>query len=238
MKTTRTRLASTLAAGLIGSAALMTTSTALAFDPSVDASLGISSMYLWRGTDLGDGDAQVAGSLDFDSGVGAYAGVWTSSGDSGAGQEYDLYAGYATDITEDVSVDAGVINYIYPDQSKVDDDGNYVSQTGFGDFSEAYLGISAYGFGVDYYNDITSADYQYVNASYGYGPFGIAVGRHIFDDENPSSAYGEDMTHLDLSFQFNDELSFTTSTMVDSDTDDAARQTTFIQVTYAKSFSL
>ncbi|TDT36999.1 uncharacterized protein (TIGR02001 family) [Halospina denitrificans] len=227
MQTPKNRLATYVAAGIMGSTAVLAASPAVAFDPSLSAGVGISNMYLWRGVDLGTGDAMVSGSLDVDSGMGAYAGVWTSSGDSGAGQEYDLYAGYATDITDDISVDAAIINYIYPKQDKS------VPQDGFSDFSEAYLGVSAYGFGVDYYKNVTGSDYQYVNASYGYGPFGIAVGKHL---DEAGAPFGDDMTHLDLSFQFNDELSFTTSTIVDSDTDDSTRRTTLVQVTYSKSF--
>lgn len=34
-----------------------------------------------------------------------------SSGDTGLGQEYDLFTGYAMDITDDVSVDVSVWNY-------------------------------------------------------------------------------------------------------------------------------
>ncbi len=228
MQTVRKPLTTLLTAGLIGSAA-MAASPAMAFDPSVSASFGASNIYLWRGVDLGTGDAHIYGSLDFDSGMGAYAGVWGASGDSGAGQEYDLYAGYATDITDDISVDAAIINYIYPKQDKS------VPQDGFGDFSEAYLGLSAYGLGIDYFKNVTGSEYQYVKASYGYGPFGVGVGQHI---EGAGSPFGDDMTHLDLSFQFNDELSFTTSTIVDSEDSDSTRRTTLFQVVYSKSFDL
>lgn len=239
MQTLRKPLSSLLAAGLIGSAALAA-SPAMAFNPSTSATFGASNIYLWRGVDLGTGDAHVYGSLDFDSGVGAYAGVWAASGDSGAGQEYDLYAGYATDITDDISVDAAIINYIYPKQARVvrDDQGNItdtVDQDGFGDFSEAYLGISAYGLGIDYYKDVTGSDYEYVAASYGYDAFGVTVGHHI---DEAGAPFGEDMTHLDLSFQFNDELSFVASTVVDSDTSDDTRRTTLLQAVYELSFNL
>lgn len=225
----RNRLATPLAAGLMGSAAALAASPAAAFDPSASATFGASNIYLWRGVNLGAGDAHVYGSLDFDSGMGAYAGVWTASGDSGAGQEYDLYAGYATEIVDGISVDAAVINYIYPKQDRS------VSQDGFGDFSEAYLGLSAYGLGVDCYKDVTGSDYEYAKASYAYDAYGIAVGHHI---DGAGAPFGEDMTHLDLSFQFNDELSFTASTVVDSADSDATRRTTQVQAVYEQSFDL
>ena len=63
----------------------------------VSASVGIANMYYWRGLDLGDDGATPAVSADLNvSSGGAYAGIWTSSGDHGAGTEYDLYAGYGT----------------------------------------------------------------------------------------------------------------------------------------------
>ncbi|XOZ33319.1 TorF family putative porin [Halomonadaceae bacterium KBTZ08] len=232
MQTPNFRLATCLTASLLGAGALAGATQASAAEPSVTAGFSASNIYLWRGTDLGAGDAQVTGSLDVASGMGAYAGVWASSGDSGAGQEYDLYAGYGTDLTEDISVDASVVNYIYPEQDRS------ISQTGFADFSEAIVSVNAYDVGLSYFHDITSADYQYMTASYSYNAFSATLGRHSFDEDSPSPTYGEDMTHLDISFQFNDELSFTASTLLDADNSDGTRRTTLLKATYAKSFSL
>lgn len=233
MQTSNFRLASCLTASMIGAGALAGTPLASAAEPNVTAGFSASNIYyLWRGIDLGTGDAQVAASLDVDSGMGAYTGVWTSSSLSGAGQEYELYAGYSADLTEDISVDASVANYIYPQQDKS------ISQTGFADFSEAIVSVNAYGAGLSYYHDITSADYQYMTASYSYNAFSATLGRHSFDEDSPSPSYGEDMTHLDVSFQFNDELSFIASTLLDADNSDGTRRTTLLKATYAKSFSL
>ncbi|MFO7786139.1 MAG: hypothetical protein R6W87_00005, partial [Halospina sp.] len=77
--------------------------------------------------------------------------------------------------------------------------------------------------------------YEYVAASYGYDAFGVTVGHHV---DEAGAPFGEDMTHVDLSFQFNDELSFTTSTVVDSDTSDDTRRTTLVQAVYELSFNL
>ena len=240
MKMKKNALAGTIAAGLIAGAGATVSSNAVAFDPSVGAGLEVSNMYLWRGVDLGapsGGLAMVAGSLEIDSGVGFYAGTWAASGDGGAGQEYDLYAGYAFDVTDEITVDLGVINYIYPDQDKDNE------QDGFADFSEAYVSVSGYGFGAEYYNNIAGgadglSGYDYFNISYGYGPFGIAIGQHNFDSAAQGGDFGEDMTHLDLTYQFNDEISFTASTIVDVDDDDATRKTTLVQAMYTKSFDL
>lgn len=223
MQTPKNRLATYVAAGIMGSTAVMAASPAMAFDPSLSASVGISNMYLFRGSNLSDGSAHISGSLDLDSGVGLYTGVWAASGDDGLGQEYDLYAGYATDITEDVSFDIGVVNFIYPEQDKT------VSQTGFADFSEAYASISGYGASLYYVDNIAGAPgYTYTSLSYGYGPVSATVGQNSTDTS--------DNTHLDLTFQFNDEVSFTASTFVDVEDDTATRKSTLIQVSYSKSF--
>ena len=237
MQTQRTRLFSCIAAGLMGAGVMFAASPAAAFDPSLSASVGISNMYLFRGVDLSTGgNAHVSGSLDFDSGVGLYTGVWAASGDSNLGQEYDLYAGYATDITDDVSVDVGAINYIYPSQDRS------TSPDLVGDFSEVYLNVEAYGASLGYVDTVAGLPgYSYITAGYGYDAFSATVGHHSFDDAAQGNSYGgfgEDMTHLDLSFQFNDELAFTASTIVDVDNDDATRRSTLIQAVYSKSFSL
>jgi len=235
MKMKKNALASTIAAGLIAGAGATASSNAIAYEPGVSAGVEISNMYLWRGLDLGapNGIPMIAGSLEVDSGAGFYAGTWAASGDNEAGTELDLYAGYAMDLTDEVSFDIGAVTYMYPSQDRSDDEFG-----DFGDLSEIYLGLSGYGFGLDYYNNIAGGSgYQYVNASYGFGPFSAAVGHHDFDD-NADDLVGEDMTHLDLGFAFNDELSFTASTILDSDTDENVRRSTLLQVMYTKSFDL
>ncbi|KAA8982543.1 TorF family putative porin [Halospina sp. K52047b] len=243
MQTQRTRLFSCIAAGFMGAGAMFAASPAAAasFDPSLSASVGISNMYLFRGSNLSDGSAHISGSLDVDSGMGLYAGVWAASGDDSLGQEYDLYAGYSTDITEDISIDVGAINYIYPKQNRTseqivnDGTGNAefaeqrVSQDGFADFSEAYASISAYGASLSYWDNVAGAPgYSYTSLGYGYGPVSATLGQ-VSTDET-------DDTHLDLTFQFNDELSFTASTWVDVENDAETRRSTLIQVAYSKSF--
>jgi len=78
-------------------AAMTMGAMAPAMAEGLGASAGVASMYLWRGQDLGDGSAAVWGDINYKV-AGAYAGVWASSGDSGAGSEYDLYAGYGMEL--------------------------------------------------------------------------------------------------------------------------------------------
>ena len=73
---------------LLSGAVLMPAANAAA--PEVSASVGVANMYLWRGYDLGDGDAAISGDLKATHDSGAYAGIWASSGDASWGTEYDL----------------------------------------------------------------------------------------------------------------------------------------------------
>lgn len=233
MQTPKNRLATYLAAGIMGSTAFMAASPAVAFDPSLSSSVGISNMYLFRGLNLSGGSAHITGSLDVDSGMGLYAGAWAASGDDALGQEVDLYAGYATDITDDISVDAGVVNLTYPNQSYA------TSPDLFGDLTEAYLGVSAFGASVNYVDTIAGLPgYTYISAGYGVGPVSATIGQHNFDSAaqgNDFGGVGEDMTHLDLTFQVNDEVSFTASTIVSAD-NDSVRRYPQLKASYSKSF--
>ncbi|MDX1588752.1 MAG: TorF family putative porin [Oleiphilaceae bacterium] len=225
-------LATQVAAAALTAGAIAFSAPALSDDHaesspySLTAGVDVSNIYLFRGFDLGadsGGLGLISGWLE-GSVAGAYAGVWAASGDASAGTEYDLYAGYGFNITDDIAVDLNVTNFIYPEQDKTQD------QLGFADFTEVGAGLTAYGAEFIYYNNVAgSPGYQYYSASYGIGPVSALVG--VNDND------GDKNSHLDLSFQFNDELSFTASTILDSD-DDSVRRSTLIAATYSLSFDL
>ncbi|MDK2778127.1 MAG: TorF family putative porin [Pseudomonadota bacterium] len=193
-------------------AGLAAVNTAQAADVEISASAGVSNMYLWRGTDLGQGSAMVDGSLDVAMG-GLYGGVWIGSGDSGAGQEYDLYVGYAGEAG-DFSYDISAVTYTYPGESLEDGDreGNtfelseYTIGLGYQFVSFSYTGPLA-GDGND--------DYSYITLGAGYDAYSLTIG---FADDEGSEA---DYTHVDVGYAFNDNLSFTLSKIVDMDEDDS-----------------
>lgn len=211
--------ASAMTAGLMG---------ATAAHAEVSASASVASQYLWRGQNLGNGDPAVSGSLDYAHESGAYVGAWVSSGDAGLGTEYDVYFGYAGEAGS-LSYDVGYASYIYPSQSEEafeagDADG--VADE-FGDVGELYLGL---GFaGVDfmtYYND-KGGDYVYQTLGYGMGDISGTVGVHssLEDAEVDNTHY----THIDLSYAYNDAVSFTVSKMVSaSDSDLVAGSPEFV----------
>ncbi len=189
---------SALAAGIM---------TAAPANAELAASAAVSNMYLWRGVDLGDGSASVSGDLVYKHESGFKTGIWIGSGDSTAGQEYDYFAGYATSFG-DLGVDLTLWNYNYSDLGTDDDTST--------ELSEVVLTLSYAGAAFAYYDNVAGqgfadgADgYEYYTLSYSLGKYSALVGYHDPDVDDG------DMTHLDLSYAFNDKLSFTVSQIID-----------------------
>lgn len=187
-------------------AGMMSVSHSASADVDVAASVGVSNMYLWRGYDLGNG-AAVSGDLNV-SAAGFYTGIWGTSGDEELGTEYDLYVGYGGEFGG-LSVDLSVWNYMYPsseEPSDLDD---------FGGLSEVILSLGYAGFSVSVYDNIAGASgYEYYSAAYTYKSFTVLYGTHdnVGGDEN--------LSHVDLTYAFNDNLAFTLSQQVDNEEDD------------------
>ena len=173
----------------------------------VSGSVGVANMYLWRGFDLGNGSAAVSGDLNV-SANGFYTGIWGSSGDEALGTEYDLYMGYGAEFSG-VSVDLSVWNYMYPsspEPSDVDD---------FGGLSEVILSVGFAGLSATVYDNIAGGSgYEYYTVAYNYEAFTVLLGTH----DNVDGA--DNVSHVDLSYAFNDNLAFTFSQQVDNETDD------------------
>lgn len=198
--------------GTLAAATLAASMTPALADDGLSASAGVASMYLWRGVDLGDGSAAVSGDIHYNM-AGAYAGVWGSSGDSSWGSEYDLYAGYGFEVGG-VGIDLSVWNYNYsdggPDVSKGEQDDT------FGDLSDAILAVSFAGVTAKYYDAIAGGNGEYYTLSYSMNGFTGLVGhadqagyKNAKNTTNP-----ENYTHVDLSYAYNDNLSFTVSKIV------------------------
>lgn len=203
----------------INSALMVSTMSLGAFTPNafaeLSASATISNSYLWRGFELGSGTPAVSADLVY-SNSGFYGGLWVSSGDTTGGTEYDLFFGYGGSAG-DFSYDIQYISYIYPTGQFSQTDGT------FGDFAEAILTL---GFGpVSFvYKDNVAGetggyafteDYSYYSLSASFDKFGVAVGIHDEGVDVPSVT--GDATHVDLSYAATDNLTFTFSTILDSD---------------------
>ena len=202
MKALNKLVASSVVTSAVLAGGLMAPATASA---EVSASAAVANMYLWRGIDLGDGSPAVSGDLTYTAGdTGLYGGIWMSSGDSSLGSEYDYYAGYATELGG-LGIDLSVWNYNYSDGGMTHDT--------TAELSEVILGLSLSGFSLNYLDNVAGASgYEYWTLGYGFDKYSVTVGFHDTNSE-------ADMTHVDLGYAFNDNLSFTVSKVVDVETD-------------------
>ncbi|MFL0801163.1 MAG: TorF family putative porin [Agarilytica sp.] len=217
MKTTKKLLASAVAASALSVAMVP------AANAEVAASVGIASTYLWRGADLGSGTPQISGDLSY-SNSGAYGGVWVASGDTAAGTEYDLYIGYGTELGP-VSVDVSLWSYNYPTGAGYTAD----AETDLTDFTDLVLSLGAGPVALTIYepvgDDNSPGDYRYVTLGGSFGDFSATVGIHMdnagavpcpADETDPTC----DPIHVDFSYAYNDNLSFTLSQFIADETSD------------------
>lgn len=197
-----------LIAGAIALSAMAGFSVPAAY-AEVSASVGAANMYYWRGLDLGDG-AALSADINY-SAAGFTVGAWTSSGDAAWGTEYDLYAGYAIDLGP-VSLGAGYISYNYADiEVQPGDFAEVYVSAGVGPFKLTYMDNVAnteyitYGAeGEEIVNGVGYDDYNYITAELNFEKFGIKYGLHE-----------DDLAHIDLTYKFNDKLSFMVGKVVD-----------------------
>lgn len=204
-------LSKAIAIASLVSASALTAQMAQA-EVEVSASAAASNMYLWRGQDLGAitttdaaGDEYTGSTpaISADLSVsmsGAYAGVWTSSGDAALGQEYDLYVGYGLEVGG-VSIDASLWSYIYPSDSA-----NSEFKT-----TDLVIGLGYADASFTLYEPITmdSADYRYMTFGYGLGDVSATLGMALSDFDVA------EYTHVDVSYAASENLSFTYSQIVD-----------------------
>lgn len=222
MKTTKRLLAGAVVASTLAMAGIAPVANA-----EVSASVGVSSSYLWRGFNLGSGTPAVSGSLDY-SNEGFYAGIWASSGDDSAGSEYDLYLGYGGEVG-DFTYDAMLINYVYPS-------GQFSETEGLGDFMEIIVSLGYGPVTFQYYDNIAgetggyafNEDYKYMTLSADFGAYSVLVGKHFEDAAVVADSVTGDSTHLDLSYAYNDNVSFTYSIPVGSDTGFQEKEPLFV----------
>jgi len=114
----------------------------------VSYNVGVHSKYLLRGIFEENDDTAIQGGADWSSdNSGWYAGWWFSSlgysyeapadtKTNERGFENDFYAGYAGEITKDLSWDAGFIQYIYVNV----DDSDLLEATGKLSYKDFYVG--------------------------------------------------------------------------------------------------
>ena len=134
------------------SALLLLPSFAVQGDTS--GTVALSSDYFWRGISQNAGNPAISLGYEIKEN-GFYAGIWGSQVDYGdeASVEYDLYAGYALALTDDLSVTGGMIQYNW--------------DAGYDDVEELFAKASYKNVNVAYYVDIDDSAKSYVEASIG-----------------------------------------------------------------------
>jgi hypothetical protein len=214
-------VATSLAVAAIGAPLMLGASAAQA---DVSATISASNMYLWRGQNISNPSPEVAGSLDYSTG-GFYAGIWASSeGSFDDSYETDLYAGYGTSIG-DFGIDLSYWDYLYPSATGSLEDTN---------FQDVVLGLSYGPVGFTVYQGIDSDTTKdtYYTLSGDIGSFTLLYGYY----QGQNEADGADYQHLQLSYAFNDELSFTVSKA--SDDGYGVEEDPLFQVTWSKTWDL
>lgn len=206
-----------LLAGVFATMTLVASALTSIAHAEVSASVGASNIYYWRGYDLGGG-AAVSGDLSVSGEAGAYAGIWMSSGDGSLGTEYDVYFGWGGEFG-DLGVDISYWSYNYPEQQNADGDSIFI-----GDFAEIVLGLSYGPVAFTYYDNIApgsdfyganmdfgSDGYSYFTLGVDIDKFNITYGQHSDVTGSPYDGYA----HLDITYNFNDNLSFTMGNVLD-----------------------
>lgn len=182
-----------LAAAIALASGALTTAPAMA---DVSATAGFVTDYYFRGIKLGDAGAY--GSVDYSAG-GFYAGVWAidygvDGDDASDAVEYDLYAGYAFEFENGVSVDLSVTQYEYTDVADSETD---ISLTvGFGAFSVNYTDVSDDNADADGEEGI-DYDATVYSISWAGEVFGATYGHYEIDESKATIAAIDDVTEYD-----------------------------------------
>ena len=188
-----TALAAVLATG--------TMFTTVAQAASIEANVGFTTDYIWRGFTQNSGDTSFSGGVDMSTDSGFYVGTWV--GDitwDGASYELDLYGGYAGEAGA-MSYDIGYIQYMYPDK------------TTDADFGEIYVTLGTGPVSVSYYyevdNDdgsVDSGDNTYLSLDYGMDlsdDWGLGLHYGIYDvDANADESIDMSLTLSKGDFSF------------------------------------
>jgi len=121
--------------GLSALALLAAAAPALAQDEAagpltISGSVGLVSDYRFRGFSQNNENASVQGGITATHSSGFYFGTWGSSVGFAGNTEVDLFGGWTGEVTPGVTVDVGLLYYLYPKH------GNYDT-----DFFEPYVNV-------------------------------------------------------------------------------------------------
>ncbi|MEH6756086.1 MAG: TorF family putative porin [Parasphingorhabdus sp.] len=144
MRTSKTTFGIKAKSAIIGlSAVLFTTTAAPVFAQEIEGSgltvsgnATLTSDYRFRGLSLSDGDIAIQGGIDVAHESGFYVGTWASSIEDSptyGHTELDVYGGWSGEVTPGLTVDVGLLYYVYP---------NGQNGAGPSDYFEPYASVS------------------------------------------------------------------------------------------------
>ncbi|MGH8035314.1 MAG: TorF family putative porin [Nevskiales bacterium] len=112
----------------------------------VSGNITAISEYMFRGV-AQEGGAALQGSLDYSREDGWYSGVWGSNCSECGGNEIDFYGGWTGEVGRGVTLDAGVVYYLFTEDAEVSGAPDI-------DYPEIYLGAGYDGLsGTLYYSN-------------------------------------------------------------------------------------
>jgi uncharacterized protein (TIGR02001 family) len=92
---------------------------------SLSANVGLFSQYVFRGLTYTDEKFALQGGVDYSHSSGFYAGVWGTNLDddalNGNRVEIDIYGGWGSQLTDDLGIGIGFVQYYYPSNDSVGD---------------------------------------------------------------------------------------------------------------------
>lgn len=174
----------------------------------LSANANISSSYLFRGSELGSGTPLFSGEISYEF-RGIYGTAWIASGDDSLGTEVDLLVGYNFNW-RDLFAEVGVISYLYPSGGTQNTQAIIRQRNvrDLGELSEFYIGASISFIEAYYYDNISGdSDYSYFSLAGSISDSARVVLGYHSNAASSKDNYG----HVDVTYAFNDSLSFTVS---------------------------
>lgn len=155
----------------------------------VNGSIGYSSDYMWRGVSQSAGASSLNAGIELDSN-GFFVGAWVGEVDFGdeATQERDLYLGYNLDVTDNLDVQLGLIQYRF--------DGLDTVEEGFVKVGYNNLNLSYF------LNTDSEDDYAHISYDLWFVPVvdvSLGYGYHGEDDDFSSLNVSRDFNNFTLS---------------------------------------
>jgi len=98
----------------------------------ITGNVALVSDYRFRGFSQSSEDPAVQGGITLTHESGLYVGTWASSISFAGKTEIDLFAGYSKEVASGLTVDGGLLFYLYPDKSN----------PGVYNFFEPYLNVT------------------------------------------------------------------------------------------------